>query len=165
MGTYSSWFRKTVVIDREIQSDASLQEKRSRVHEYLTNQRFRSIEEDGGGIAAVRGRKFFGLLNLGDPRRHYHAIAILPTDTAVSIHLAISSWFSLGTHHDTAVFLAELAMLDGLLRTGELDQAPLAEAQAKRRRSDGRTLLIAVAVGILVAVGLVTAMILTKGLG
>ena len=165
MGTYADWFKKKIVLDRDLQSHASPEEMRSRIHEYLTTQRFRSVEEDGGTFAALRGRKFFSVFNAGDPRRHYHTIAIVIGENVVSIHLDISSWFALGTHHDTAVFLAEFAMLDGLLQTGVLDQTPLAEAQGKRRKSDFRTLLIAVGIGILVAVGLVAAITLTKGAG
>ena len=165
MGTYSDWFKKKVVLHRDLQSHALPEDVRSRIHEYLTSQRFRSIEAEGDSIAAVRGRKFFSLFNAGDPRRNYHTIAIVIGGNGVSIHLVISSWFALGTHHDTSVFLAEIAMLDGHLRTGVLDQAPLAEAQRGRRKSDFRTLLLAVVIVILVATGLVAASILTKRLG
>ena len=149
---YGEWFMTNFVIDREIPSDAPLDEKRSRVHQFLTGQGFRSIEDVSDEVSAVRGRKFATLFNVGDPRRSYHAITVVLDEKSISIEFLIDSWFSMSTRHDTAVFVAETAILEGLLQTGMIDQTPLTAAQAKRRKSDLMSLLILTCIAVCIAV-------------
>jgi len=149
---YKEWFRKTLKLERLISGDAKSHANWERIGSFLSTQGFRDISKSEQGISAIRGLKCWGNFIPGDPRRLYHVIQILPNDRGFSITIHIDSYFGLGTKYDTAVFLVELDMLQELLKTGHLDQTPLIEAHAKRRKSDWKTLFILIAVGFVLGI-------------
>jgi hypothetical protein len=161
---YSEWFNTRVTLAAEIPIAPETKQQISAISNFLAQQGYRNISAADSGVHAMRGRKIWNLINLGDPRRNYHSTQASIRHDTLDVKTCIDSWFGLGTKHDKAVFAAEIEMLRRLLHTGELSPAPLLEAQARRRKSDLTKLLLLVGVGVLIGIGAVTAVILAKGL-
>lgn len=151
-GMYGQWFGKSVEIVDTVPGHPGRETSRARLRAFLTRQGFRDITEADGQICACRqGGVAFSLIGQ-DPRRHAHRVEILAEEQAFRVRIRIRSSFSLGTKHDTGVFLAELDLLKTFLQTGELDDSGLEQAQARRRRSDFVTALLVFPVVAVMAV-------------
>lgn len=120
----------------------------------------RDISVVGSVVNAVRGHKIWNLVNVGDPRRNFHSTEVSVNPDMILVRTEVDTWFGLGTEHDKAVFASEIKILSSFLQAGELSLAPLQEAQTRRRKSDFRTFLILVGVGILLGVCVIAVMIL-----
>jgi len=157
---YSEWFGKRAAVEEEISINPGMMQDCDTISDFLVRQGYREISVIDSGVNAVRGHKIWNLMNIGDPRRNYHSIEVTVNPGIIHVKTQIDSWFGLGTQYDKAVFEAEITMLRHFLQTRELSLAPLQEAQALRRKSDMKTFLILIGVGI--CIGIVATMILTN---
>jgi len=152
MNMYSEWFGKSVPVTADIPVEPGTERGVDVVSDFLNRLDYRDISAAGSVVNAVRGHKIWNLINIGDPRRNFHSTEVSVTPDMIRVRTTIDTWFGLGTEHDKAVFVSEIKMLSSFLQAGELSFAPLQEAQTRQRKSNLKTFLILVGVGILVGV-------------
>jgi len=144
---YGQWFRKNVEINAVIPSISDRTEARTRAKEFLVRQGFRDVSETDDRIRASRGSRLLNLLSV-DPRRHAHTIELVEDQKVLRARIVVDNWATFGTNYDTAVFDAELTVLDLFVGTGHFDDSRLRQAQRRRGASDFVRLARAVILGI-----------------
>jgi hypothetical protein len=149
---YFQWLRATVEIADTISLARDSTEVFSRAKEFLNVQGFNNVTEDGNRICASRGRKFFCMINLEDPRRNFHTIDIAVGSSRCEVKFKIQSWFTIGGKNDNPVFLAESAMLKHFLKTGTLDKKPLQHPLRMVAEQGWVILKLAVLIGCVIGV-------------
>ncbi len=162
MRAYSEWFAKSVTVVANIPVASRAEQDVSVISGFLARQGYRAISSTETAVHAVRGRKIWTLINVGDPRRNFHTTDVSFGPDNIEVKTEVDSWFGMGTEHDKAVFAAEIKMLSVFLQTRELSAGPLAEAQGRRRASDLKSFLIVVGIGIMIGICMIAVTLLTK---
>ncbi len=149
--------KKYLTISIPAAKNIDILEHYDRIKKFLENSNFRNILKETDKMTAERGSYFASIFNIGDPRRHHSRIFI----TNSEIKYVITTWFSIFSENDIAVFKIEGNELQkALFGDFIIVSQSMDEVQAERRKSDVKIIFFLVLMGIVL--GLTAAIISIK---